>query len=126
MPLKPVPKRAPASVMARLALMAGLTSGPSARFQRLADCLELAIARMNHHVAADDRQAAIGAVQAHMFGAIAVDDHVPDQEPIRVRTLRRLAVAVDQAPARAPLQEIASMPPRTLKPEAPARQPPPR
>ena len=32
-----------------------------------------------------------------MLGAIAVDDQIPDHEPIRVRTLRRLAVAVDQA-----------------------------
>ena len=52
---------------------------------------------MHDHVAADHRQAAVGAGEAHVLGAVVVDDHVAGSETVRVGALEGLAMAVDEA-----------------------------
>ena len=52
---------------------------------------------MHDQVAADHRQAAVGAVEAHVLGAVAVDDDVLDGEGIGVGALDGGTWRVDQA-----------------------------
>ena len=53
-----------------------------AGLQGLADLADLAIARLQHEVAADHRQALVGALEAHVFGAVGIDHHVAGDEAV--------------------------------------------
>ena len=75
--------------------------GRSLVLQRQAGRLELAVARMHDHVAADHRQAAVGAVEADVLGAVAVDDDVARRRRRRRRRAARRAVARRAGPWRA-------------------------
>nr|WP_238151799.1 hypothetical protein [Xanthomonas arboricola] len=51
---------------------------------------------MHHHIAADDRQALIGTIEAHMLGAIGIDDAVARDKGIGRRTICQCCGVVPQ------------------------------
>ena len=63
--------------------------------QGLADPGELAVAGMHHHVATDHRQATEGAMEAHVLGAVRIDDDVAGGEGIATGTAHRDRAGAD-------------------------------
>ena len=52
---------------------------------------------MHDDVAADDRHALVGAVEAHVLGAVGIDMHALGDEGVAIRGLNRRAVGAEQA-----------------------------